>query len=45
VAQPLDGKQHWGVQLTVEHSDSIVETADVADRDEGLTAADSAGAT
>jgi hypothetical protein len=33
-----------GVQPTVEHSDSIIETVGGADRYEGLTAADSAGA-
>jgi hypothetical protein len=33
-----------GVQPTVEHSDSIIETVGGADRYEGLTAADGAGA-
>jgi hypothetical protein len=33
-----------GVQPTVEHSDSIIETVGRTDRDEGLTAADGAGA-
>jgi hypothetical protein len=33
-----------GVQPSVEHSDHIIETVTSADRDESLTAADSAGA-